>query len=57
MNMDYAETLELFVLRWGIEQGNFSFATAAGIFKTVISVILLFIANGIAKRLGEARLF
>jgi putative aldouronate transport system permease protein len=55
--MDYAETLELFVLRWGIEQGNFSFATAAGIFKTVISVILLFIANGIAKRLGEARLF
>jgi len=57
MNMDYAETLELFVLRWGIEQGNFSFATAAGIFKTVISLILLFIANGVAKRLGEARLF
>lgn len=57
MNMDYAETLELFVLRWGIEQGNFSFATAAGIFKTVISVTLLFVANNIAKRLGEARLF
>lgn len=57
MNMDYAETLELFVLRWGIEQGNFSFATAAGIFKTVISVTLLFMANSIAKRLGEARLF
>nr|WP_307396512.1 ABC transporter permease subunit [Bacillus horti] len=57
MNMDYAENLDIFVLRYGISMGNFSLATAAGIFKTVVSFIFLFAANSIAKRLGQARLF
>nr|WP_090886020.1 sugar ABC transporter permease [Evansella caseinilytica] len=57
MNMDFAENLDIFVLRYGISMGNFSLATAAGIFKTVVSFIFLFSANAIAKRLGEARLF
>ncbi|WP_241158569.1 ABC transporter permease [Cohnella candidum] len=57
MNLDYSENLDLFVLRYGISMGNFSLAAAAGIFKTVVSFILLFSANGIAKRFGEARLF
>ncbi|KYG35342.1 ABC transporter permease [Alkalihalobacillus trypoxylicola] len=57
MNMDYAENLDIFVLRYGISMGNFSLATAAGIFKTVVSIIFLFSANYIAKRLGQARLF
>ncbi|MFA9557077.1 ABC transporter permease [Evansella sp. AB-rgal1] len=57
MNMDFAENLDIFVLRYGINMGNFSLATAAGIFKTVVSFIFLFSANHIAKRMGEARLF
>lgn len=57
LNMDYAQNLDIFVLRYGINMGNYSLATAAGIFKTVVSFILLFAANHIAKRLGEARLF
>lgn len=57
MNISYAESLDLFVLRYGINLGNYSLATAAGMFKTVISFTLLFSANSIAKRLGQARLF
>lgn len=57
MNADYSENLEIFVLKYGISMGNFSLATAAGIFKTVVSFILLFGANSLAKRLGEQRLF
>ncbi len=57
MNLDYSENLDIFVLKYGIAMGNFSLATAAGIFKTVVSFILLFSANHIAKRLGEERLF
>lgn len=57
MNIDFAESLDLFVLRYGINLGNHSLATAAGIFKTIISFVLLFSANSIAKRLGQARLF
>lgn len=57
MNADFSENLEIFVLKYGISMGNFSLATAAGIFKTVISFILLFSANHIAKRVGDERLF
>ena len=57
LNLTHAENIDIFVLRYGINQGNYSLATAAGIFKTVVSFILLFAANNISKRLGEARLF
>lgn len=57
MVVDYAETIDIFVLKYGINLSRFSFATAAGIFKTVISVILLLAANRMSKRLGQERLF
>jgi len=57
LNVDYSENIDIFVLKFGIQQGNFSLATAASIFKTLVSFVLLFSANSIAKRLGEARLF
>ena len=57
MNLAYSEVLEIFVLKYGIAMGNFSLATAAGIFKTVVSFIFLFAANSIAKKFGQARLF
>lgn len=57
MNVDYSENLDIFVLKYGINQFNFSLAIAAGMFKTIVSFILLFAANNIAKRLGEARLY
>nr|WP_307556024.1 MULTISPECIES: ABC transporter permease subunit [unclassified Paenibacillus] len=57
MTVDFSENLDIFVLKYGISLGNFSLATAAGIFKTVVSFIFLISANQIAKRAGEARLF
>ncbi|WP_232016563.1 ABC transporter permease [Paenibacillus baekrokdamisoli] len=53
---DYSETIDIFVLKYGLKIGNYSLGTAAGIFKTVVSIILLFMANRIAKRLGEEKL-
>ncbi|MBD0382937.1 sugar ABC transporter permease [Paenibacillus sp. WST5] len=53
---DWSETIDIFVLKYGIAQFNYSMATAGGIFKTVVSVTLLLMANWIAKRLGEERL-
>jgi len=53
MTMDYAETIDLFVLNYGIKIGNYSLATAAGIFKSVISLTLIFMANSISKKLGQ----
>jgi len=54
--VERAEIIDIFVLRYGIQMGNYSLATAAGIFKTVVSVILISIANFIAGRLGEEKL-
>lgn len=56
MVVDWSETIDIFVLRYGISMGNYSLATAAGIFKTFVAVILVLIANYTAKRLGEERL-
>lgn len=56
LTMDWAETIDLFTLNYGIKIGNYSLATAAGIFKSVISISLILIANGISKRLGQERL-
>jgi putative aldouronate transport system permease protein len=54
--VDWSQTIDIFVLKYGISLGNYSLATAAGIFKTVVSIVLILTANGIAKRLGEERL-
>lgn len=52
-----SETIDIFVLKYGISLNNYSLATAAGIFKGLISVILIFTANKLAKMAGEERLF
>lgn len=54
--IDWSQTIDIFVLKYGLQIGNYSLATAAGIFKTVVSIALIFAANTIAKRLGEDRL-
>ncbi|MDF9843674.1 MULTISPECIES: ABC transporter permease subunit [unclassified Paenibacillus] len=57
MNVDYSENIDIFVLKYGIAQSNFSLSIAAGMFKTIVSFVLLFVANSVAKRAGESRLF
>ena len=52
-----SQTIDIYVLKWGISQNDYSLGTAAGIFKSVISIALIVIANELAKRAGEERLF
>jgi len=53
---DVANTIDIYVLEYGIRNSNFSLATAAGMFKNVVNIAMIFIANWIARRAGEARL-
>lgn len=48
--IDYSEVLDLYALNYGLGMGRYSFGTAINIFNSVISLILLFVANGIFKR-------
>lgn len=52
-----SQTIDIYVLKWGISQGDYAIGTAAGIFKSVVSIILIVCANQIAKRTGEEHLF
>lgn len=54
--VDWSQTIDIFVLKYGLQIGNYSLATAAGIFKTIVSITLIFAANTIAKRFGDERL-
>ena len=52
-----SETIDIYVLNWGVSQADYSLGTAAGIFKSVVAIILILIANGVAKKSGEEHLF
>ncbi|WP_235540825.1 ABC transporter permease [Paenibacillus sp. Root52] len=54
--VDWSQTIDIFVLKYGLQIGNYSLATAAGIFKTIVSITLIFAANSLSKRFGEDRL-
>ncbi|WP_307556022.1 MULTISPECIES: sugar ABC transporter permease [unclassified Paenibacillus] len=48
-----ADVFETYVYRNGIQQGQFSYSTAVGLFKSVVGLILVVLANRLAKRIGE----
>lgn len=52
-----SQTIDIYVLKWGISQGDYAIGTAAGIFKSVVSIVLIVAANMFAKRTGDDSLF
>jgi len=50
---EFTTTIPVLVYRWGIESGDFSRATALGLFQAVIGLVLVLAADRIAKKLGE----
>lgn len=57
LNREVAEVFDTYVYMMGIMQGAFSYSTAVGLFKSVIGVILVFGANWLAKRFGQAGIY
>ena len=54
-NTSTIEVLDLYVYTLGIQNGNIPLSTVIGMVKSLISVILLFSANGISKAIrGES---
>ena len=54
---DVADVFETFTYRMGIGSGKFSFATAVGLFQSVIGLILVLITNKLAQKFGEGGLW
>jgi len=57
MNLHRIQTLDLFIYNQGIAGRNHSTAIAVGIFKTFISLVLVFGANGLSKLIRKESVF
>ena len=57
LNVGRSEIIEVFVYKTGLSQGRYSYATAAGLFQSVISFLLVIFANAFSRRLSGASLF
>ncbi len=57
MNLEVSEIISTYVFKTGIRSAQYSFATAVGLFNSVINLILLLAANIIAKKTTETSLF
>lgn len=57
MLLNKLEVLDTYIYKIGLRQNNFGFATAAGMLKSLISVMLLMLANRISKLVRGSSLY
>lgn len=57
MNLGTSEVIATYVYKIGLLSANFSFATAVGLFNSIINIVLLAIVNAIARRVSSSSLW
>ena len=57
LNTSVSEVISTFVYKVGVVNSNFGFSTAAGLFQSVVSFVLLVAVNQICKKLTETGLW
>lgn len=57
LNINASEVIDTFVYKIGLQSMRFSYATAVGLFKSVIAFILLISANYVSKKVNDRTLF
>lgn len=57
LNLPISEIISTYVYKRGLRDMQYSFATAVGLFNSVVNFILLFAANKISKKFGETSLW
>jgi ABC-type polysaccharide transport system, permease component len=50
---DVSKVISIYVYEMGLQAGRFDFATAVGLFQSLVGLIMLVTVNQIAKKLGE----
>lgn len=54
---DVADVFETFTYRTGLREGRFSFATAVGMFQSVVGLVLIYTTNFLSRKFGEGGLW
>ncbi|WP_328593467.1 ABC transporter permease [Niallia circulans] len=53
LNRNVAEIFDTYIYTAGLKNGQLSFSTAVGLFKGIVGLILVILANKLAKKFGE----
>ena len=56
-NLEVSEAINTYTVKEGIRQGHYSFATAVGLFQSVIGMMLMYISNKVSRTLSETSLW
>ncbi len=57
LNVSAAEVFDTYIYQKGITNGQFSYSTAAGLFKSIVGMIMVLGSNKIAKKAGESGIY
>lgn len=57
LNLSKSQVIDTYVYQLGVKTGRFSYATAAGLFQSIVALGLLLSANGVSKKLRGSSLF
>lgn len=57
LNRSAAEVISTYVYKVGINQANYSYSTAIGMFEGIVSLIIILIVNKIAQKVSETSLW
>ena len=57
MNTTVSELISTYVYKVGLQQAQYSFATAVGLFNSVVNFILLVLVNFVSKRFSDISVF
>lgn len=56
-NTAVSEIISTYVYKVGLQNAQFSFATAVGLFNAIVNFIILIIANTIARKVSDISIF
>ncbi len=56
-NMQLADTLDVYVVRIGLQGGQFGYATAIGLIQGLVGLVMVIIANRVCKKMTEVSLW
>jgi len=57
INLVVSDVFDTYIYRVGVQQGEFSYTTAVGLFKSVVGLVMVLSANTMAKRSGREGVF
>jgi putative aldouronate transport system permease protein len=56
-NWNMMVVFDMYAYKYGLQLGDYSYATAVGIIKTIISMLILFLVNSLSKKYADESVF